>query len=79
MGINFYLTNTPAAGTTVYIGSVNALTEFPTWTSGNTTGASCSAENQPLGRATYLAVIIYRETAWAGQALARSWSSRAVN
>ena len=43
MGINFYLTNTPAAGTTVYIGSVNALAEFPTWTSGNTTGASCSA------------------------------------
>lgn len=60
MGINFYLTNTPAAGTKVYIGSVNALTEFPTWTSGNTTGASCSAENQPLGLATYLAVIPYR-------------------
>ena len=38
MGVNFYLTNTPSTGTTVFIGSLFALKQFPTWTSGNTTG-----------------------------------------
>jgi hypothetical protein len=37
------VTNTPPAGTTVFVGSLKALEQVPTWTSGNTTGTGPGA------------------------------------